>query len=121
MDSIAVTQIKRNEKIQQKYIETYPDENRKIGITSLRIVIFKDSDHGRLINFKLTGEFTGKLKESISFFIMVYNADNELIEANFHQGKDSHLSTDQTFEAYFEIPWDELISKFVIKIIPDRI
>lgn len=118
---ISVKKMQEKEKLPKDIVQRDIAVEQQYGLTDFRCAIIKDYLSDRYCNFKITGEYTGKVSQYLLIVFMAYNADNELMEADFGYKIDSDLKGHKTFSRSLQIPNDEYISKITMKIIPDPV
>lgn len=116
---IEVKKLKEEEKIPKRLFDRDPTQEKKLGITDLKCSIRVSSIYEKSVSFKVTGEYFGKASKYLLIFIMFYNANGELIEANFHERISKNFSGRNPFSCYMQTPTDEYLSRIAIKIMPD--
>mgnify|MGYP004550615039 CR=1 FL=1 len=116
---ISVAAMEEHEKIPKSFIQRNVASEQKYGITNFRCAVFKDYEWDRYWNFKVTGEYSGKVSRYLLIVIKVYNANNEMMDAAFDYKISSDFSGKQSFQTTLQIPNDEYISKIDTRIIPD--
>lgn len=120
-DMVQPSKYEDNEKLPKSLIQRFPNEEKKNGITDLRCSIFKEYSSDRHSTLKVIGEYSGKCSKYTLKVIMIYNANDELIDADFNESIDENFSGKKTFTHYMQVPNDEYISKVVIRFLPDPV
>lgn len=118
---ISVKKMQEKEKLPKDIIQRGIADEQALGITDFRCAIVKDYSSDRYCTFKITGEYTGKVSQYLLIMFMAYNANNELIEADFGYKIDNDFKGHKTFSMSLHIPNDEYISKIIMKIVPDPV
>jgi len=118
---VSVKKLQDKAKLPKSIIKRYPAEEKKYGITSLQCSISKDYSFDRYTNLKITGEYSGKSSRYVLMMFLVYNANHELIEADFDEEVDEGFSGRKTFSVSVQVPNDEHISQVAIRFVPDPV
>lgn len=118
---ISVKKLQEKEKLPKALIQRFESEEQKQGITDLRCSIVKDYTYDRYCNLKITGEYSGKASRYTLIMVMIYNANDELIEARFGEKIDQDFKGKRTFSMIAQVPNDEYISRVVVRLTPDPV
>lgn len=118
---ISVKKMQEKEKLPKDIIHRDVAVEQQYGLTDFRCAVTKDYVSDRYCSFKITGEYTGKVSQYLLIVFMAYNANNELMEADFGYKIDNDFKGHKTFSMSLQIPNDEHISKIIMKIIPDPV
>ncbi len=118
---VSVKKLKENEKISKKLIKRNITEEHKHGITDINLTVKCESIYEKYVNLKITGEYLGASKKYLLIVLMIYNANNELIEACFGEDIDDDFNGRQPFSILAQVPVDEYISKIELRLTPDPV
>jgi len=120
-DYVSVKKLQKGEKLPKAIIKRHPAEEKKHGITSLSCSISKDYDFDRYTNLKITGEYTGKASHYALMIFLIYNANHELIEADYDEEVNEGFEGRKTFSVTVQVPIDEFISQVAIRFVHDPV
>ena len=118
---VEVLRLEDNDKLPKGIIRRIPEEEQRNGVTDLKFSVFKDYTSGRYTALKVIGEYTAKCTQYTIMYILVYNANNELIDASFDEKLSNDFSGKKTFTKYLQVPIDEYVSKVLIRFTPDPV
>lgn len=118
---VSVKKLQEKEKLPKSLIQRFESEEQKQGITDLRCSVMKDYTYERYCNLKITGEYFGKVSRYTLLMVMIYNANNELIEARFDEEIDQNFKGKRSFSITAQVPDDEYISRIVVRLTPDPV
>lgn len=118
---VSVKSIQEKEKLPKDILQRNVVVEQQYGISDFRCAIVKDYVYDRYCNFKITGEYTGKVSQYLLIVFMAYNANDELIEADFGYKISDDFKGHKTFSMSLQIPNDEYLSKIVMRIVPDPV
>ena len=116
---VSVKDLKESEKLPKGLIQRFVSEEQKFGITDFCCSISKGYGYDQYTNLKITGEYTGKVSQYIVMMFMIFNANDEMIEARFGEEIDKDFKGKGTFSFLAQVPKDEYISRIVVRFIPD--
>lgn len=116
---VFVKKLQDDEKLPKDLIVRYPAEEQKIGITDFKCSVRKEYDCNNYVYLKITGEYSGKVNKYILLVFMIYNANGQLIGADFDEEIDNDFHGQKTFSTSVQVPIDEYISKIAIRLTPD--
>lgn len=88
---VSIKDLKDNEKLPKGLIKRYPTEERKHGITDFRCSVSKSYSYNQYTDLKVTGELKGRVTKYTLMMFVVYNRNDELIEAVFDETIDKDL------------------------------
>lgn len=118
---VSVKDLKEDEKLPKGLIQRFVSEEQKLGITNFRCSIVNSYVYDRYVNLKITGEYTGKVSQYIVMMVIIFNANNEMIEACFNEKIDHNFNGKGTFSFIAQVPKDEYVSRIVVRFIPDPV
>ena len=119
--AISVKELQVNEKLPNEIIEINTDEERANGITDFSCAIFTDYSSDRYTNFKINGEYSGRMSRYTLMMFLVYNGNGDLIDASFDEKIADDFKGKKTFSQRIQVPKDEYISKVSVRFIPDPV
>jgi hypothetical protein len=119
--AISVKKLQDNEKLPKEIIEINTDEERANGITDFSCAIFTDYSSDRYTNFKINGEYSGRMSRYTLMMFLVYNGNGDLIDASFDEKIADDFKGKKTFSQRIQVPKDEYISKVSVRFIPDPV
>jgi len=118
---VAVKSVQEKEKLPKDILQRNIVVEQQYGITDFRCAIVKDYVSDRYCNFKITGEYSGKTTQYLLIVFLAYNANSELIEADFGYKIADDFKGHKTFSMSLQVPNDEYLSKIVMRIVPDPV
>lgn len=107
------------EKVPKNRIEIITSLGSGVNITSLTCAVRKDYELQGHTSMKFTGEYSGSSSRYVLIFLMLYNANNELIGYDDDTKIHKDFSGQGSFSETVYVPSDEYISKAVVRLVYD--
>ena len=107
------------DKIPKNRIEIITSLGSGVNITSLTCSVRKDYERQGHTSMKFTGEYSGSSSKYVLIFLMLYNANNELIGYDDDTKIRKDFSGQGSFSETVYVPSDEYISKAVVRLVYD--
>jgi len=124
-DCICVKNLEENEKIPKDRIIQYPQEEKLLGITSLKSTIraFFPVEFDSTYYISIAGEYEGDATENLILMVLIYNAEGALIGGNMginiYESSCEEEPVDFFSDDKILIPYEEYISEIHIRLISD--
>ena len=121
MKAISVKKLEEDEKLPKEIIVRDIEEEKKYGITDLKCAVYRSYIYDRYMNLKINGEYSGSVSAYTLMMFLVYNGNDELIEARFDEKIPNDFKGKKTFSQTIQVPLDEYISRITVRFIPDPV
>lgn len=121
MKAISVKKLEEDEKLPKEIIVRDIEEEKKYGITDLKCAVYRSYVYDRYMNLKINGEYSGRVSAYTLMMFLVYNGNDELIEARFDEKIPNDFKGKKTFSQTIQVPLDEYISRITVRFIPDPV
>lgn len=121
MKAISVKKLEEDEKLPKEIIVRDIEEEKKYGITDLKCAVYRSYVYDRYMNLKINGEHSGRVSAYTLMMFLVYNGNDELIEARFDEKISNDFKGKKTFSQTIQVPLDEYISRITVRFIPDPV
>ena len=107
------------DKVPKNRIEIITSLGAGVNITSLTCSVRKDYERNGHTSMKFTGEYSGSSSKYVLIFLMLYNANNELIGYDDDTKIRKDFNGQGSFSETVYVPSDEYISKAVVRLVYD--
>lgn len=121
MKAISVKKLEEDEKLPKEIIVRDIEEEKKYGITDLKCAVYRSYIYDRYMNLKINGEYSGRVSAYTLMMFLVYNGNDELIEARFDEKIPNDFKGKKTFSQTIQVPLDVYISRITVRFIPDPV
>lgn len=118
---VSVEKLQDKEKLPKSIILHNVQEERNNGLNSFTCAAYCSSYGGNTKSLHINGEYSGKMSRDVIILILIYNANDELIEANFSEKIEKSFKGKRTFSQLMIVPCDEFISRISFKIISNPV
>ena len=115
--SVKISDLKKGEKLPKAMVHRVAEAESEYNIDDMTLTVTNDGGFGDTGCIKVVGEITSdELSQDIIIFVMIYNADNELIGTSFDQRIDmDDFNGFDSFSCSVYLPRDEKISKVIVR------
>lgn len=116
-EAINLANLREGEKLPKSMIQRITEAEEEYYIDDISLTVTNDGGFGDEDSIKVVGEITsGGLKEDVVIFIMVYNAEDELIGTSFGERIDQdECNGFASFSDNVYLPKGETIAKVIVR------